>query len=134
MQIKVDDCLQIIMADGNFRYGYVEKVMERGNKLVISLYEEGDSKLRFDSLSSGWELSFKASGHPTDLVLTDIEKKLVPLVAKGLNSFKIAMALGVTAPTIRSQIRMMRIKLHLQNQTQLIALCQGLEDRLNGGA
>ncbi len=132
MQIKKDDCLQLIMVDGNFRYGYVTETLEKGNVVVISLYEEGDSKLRFDSMSPGWSLSFEATDNPTDLVLTEIEKKLVPLLAKNKNSFEIAEVLGVAAPTVRFQVRTMRIKLHLQNQTQLVALCQGLESKLNG--
>ncbi len=132
MQIKTDDCLQVIMVDGNFRYGYVTETRERGNVLVISLYEEGDSKLRFDAMASGWELSFTATEEPTDLVLTETEKKIVPLLAQDKTSFEIAEALGVAAVTIRAEIRTMRIKLHLHNKVQLVALCQGLEDKLNG--
>lgn len=131
MQIKKDDYLQLIMVDGNFRYGYVDKTLERGNVLVISLFEEGDSKLNFDKQSKGWELTFSATEEGNGLVLTETEKKLVPLLAQNLNSNEIADALGVAATTVRSEINLMRIKLHLQNKTQLVALCQGLADKLN---
>lgn len=126
MQIKKDDCLQMIMVDGNFRYGYVTNVREHGNELVISLYEEGDSKLRFDSMANGWEIEFKATEEPADLVLTDVEKKIVPLLAESKTTNEIAGLLGVAPVTIRAEIRTMRIKLHLQNKVQLMALCQAL--------
>jgi len=133
MQIKKDDFLQLIMVDGNFRYGYVSECREKGNVLVISLYEEGDSKLNFDSKAVGWKITFSATEEAANnLVLTETEKKLVPLLAQDMNSSEIAKVLGVAATTVRSEINLMRIKLHLQNKTQLVALCQGLEDKLNG--
>ena len=130
MQIKKDDCLQIIMVDSNFRYGYVERILDRGNILIISLHEEGDSKLKFDSQSTGWKLSFEAANQETKdfpLVLTEVEKKIAPLLARNFTTTQIAETLGVTPATIRVELRTMRIKLHLENKIQLIALCQGLQ-------
>ena len=130
MQIKKGDCLQMIMIDGNYRYGYVSDSREQGNVLEISLYDEGDSKLNFDAQAEGWTITFSANGQPADLVLTETEKKIVPLLAENLTSNQIAEALGVASVTIRTQLRTMRIKLHLQNKVQLVALCQGLENKL----
>lgn len=123
-----DNYLKITLPNGNYRYGYIAEVHDHGMEIIVSFYEEGISKIGYD------EAANQIIGYPVrdwDAYLTKIEKKLIPLVAQQLSTEAIARELNVTPSTIRTQIRTLRIKLHLEDRVQLICYCQGLMKKLD---
>ena len=47
--MKTDDYVKLVGVDGNYRYGYISKTLEGGFTLVISLFDEGESKVAYDA-------------------------------------------------------------------------------------
>ncbi len=128
--MKPGEYLKLVSPNGFYRYGYISKVLDKGYTLEITLFEESDSKIAFD------EEEAISIGRPViDYVslLTEIEKRIVPLLAKGLDTKEIGVQLNRISPvTVRSHLRTLRIKLHLDDRNQLIAFCEGLNKKLNG--
>ena len=122
-----DDYVKIIGVDGNYRYGYIADIKDRGDTMVISLFDEGESKLAYDNAYMALR-----GEEPVDWVsrLTDIEKRIVPMLAGGLNTNDIALALSISPTTVRAHIRTLRIKLHLDDRAQLIAFSGALESMI----
>ena len=125
--MKKDDYVKIVAVNGDYRYGYIANILDKGFTLDICLFDEGESKIAYDA-------AFNAlRGEETiDYVstLTDIEKHIVPLLAAGYNTNKIASEMGIAPTTVRSHLQMLRIKLHLDNRAQLIALSPALDSRI----
>ena len=121
--MRQDDYVKIVGTDNLYRFGYVKTIKEKGDLLEISLSEEGESKI-------AWDAEFAAnSGKETiDYVslLTDVEKRLVPLVAANLSPKEIAKTFSIAENTVRSQLWTLRIKLRLDNRAQLVAFSQSL--------
>jgi len=125
--MKRDDYVKIVAIDGNYRYGYIEKIQERGSVLVINMFEEGISKIAYDKASDaivGQESIDYIS------LLTEAEKRIVPLLSAGYNTNDIATTLSISPTTVRAHLRTLRIKLHLDDRAQLIAFSCGLDDIL----
>lgn len=118
-----DAFVKIVATNGNYRYGYIKKVEERGFHLLICLHEEGDSAIEYESASGALEPNW-------DKELTETEKKIIPLLSKNLTTKDVAADLSVSPITIRAHIRTLRIKLGLDNRQQLIAFAQGINKRL----
>ena len=121
--MKKDDYVQIVFINGNYRYGYISEILERGSLVGISLSEEGESKIAFDAARDTY-----LGKAPADYVsiLTDVEKRIVPLLSKGHNTNRIADELSISPVTVRAHLRTLRIKLHLDDRAQLIAFSQAL--------
>jgi len=122
--MKSEDYVKIVGVDGNYRYGYIKQTHERGSILVISLFDEGESKIAYDTaynaLSGEEEIDWVS-------ILTDAEKRIVPLLAARYNTSQIAFELSISPTTVRAHLRTLRIKLHLDDRAQLIAFSQALD-------
>jgi len=121
--VKKDEYVRIVGVNGDYRYGYIAQVQERGEVLVISLLDEGESKIAFDRAADA--LRGEA---PVDYVaiLTPNEKTLIPLIAENYDTKVIADMMGISTITVRAQLRTLRLKLQLDNRDQLVSFCGGL--------
>jgi DNA-binding CsgD family transcriptional regulator len=126
--MKKDTFVKIVKTNGDYRYGYISEVLEKGFYLGISLFDEGESKIAFDAeqrrLNGIPPINYKA-------ILTDTEKQVVPFLAGGYNTNEIAKELGISPTTVRAHLRTLRIKLHLDSKAQLLALAPGLNTELS---
>lgn len=122
--MKSDDYVKIVEVTGNFRFGYITKVLDQGETLVITMFGEGESKIAYDLAHDAL-----VGNEPVDWVsiLTEIEKRIVPLLATGYTTNEIAREMSISPSTVRAHLRTLRIKLHLDDRVQLIALSQALE-------
>jgi DNA-binding CsgD family transcriptional regulator len=122
--MKQDDYVKIVGVDGNYRYGYISETHDKGFTLVISLFEEGESKIAYDTAADA--LIGEA---PIDYVslLTETEKRIVPLLSAQYNTNQIASEMSISPSTVRTHLGMLRVKLQLDNRSQLIAFSRGLE-------
>ncbi len=124
---KQDNYVKIVGADGTHRYGYILNVKERGFTLNISLFDEGASKIAYDKALANF-----TGGESIDYIalLTDTERHLVPLLAAGYDTKEIGKQMNISPSTVRQHLRILRIKLRLDNRVQLIAFSEGLSQRL----
>ena len=124
---KTDDYIKVVAVNGNYRYGYISEIKDKGFILVVSLFDEGESKVAYDAASE-----IILGQEPIDYVslLTEVEKRIVPLLAAGFNTSKIAEKLSTSPTTVRAQIRTLRIKLHLDNRAQLSAFSPALNSMI----
>jgi len=122
--VKKDDYVKIVAVNNDYRHGYVSEIHDGGFILIISLFEEGESKIAFDTERKD------LLGIPTiDYVsiLTETEKRIVPMLSAGYNTSDIAGEMSISPTTVRAHLRTLRIKLHLDDRAQLIAFSQALE-------
>ena len=117
---KEDEYVKVVGTNGDFRFACVQKVRDKGWIVELCFYDEGLSKIEFDSGCGG------VSAEEWSKELTTIEKKILPLLACGESTAKIAEAMGIVPVTARAYIRLLRIKLGLDNRTQLEAFAAGL--------
>ncbi len=122
--MKKDDYVKIVAVTGDYRYGYITDVLDKGSTLGISLFDEGESKIAYDAAYNA--LRGEA---PVDYVstLTDIEKSIVPMLTAGYNTNEIANEMSINPTTVRAHLRTLRIKLHLDDRAQLNAFSPALE-------
>ncbi len=129
MQFKEYDYVKITIPNGEYRYGYIQKVSEHGFRLDVSLQDEGFSKIEFDTVQKalvGEELmDFKS-------LLTERERRIVAFIGNCRENSYIASKLSISPTTVRSYIRTLRFKLGLANKTQLDTYCAGLIRKQNG--
>ena len=123
MKFAKDAYVKIVSASGDYRYGYIEKITDRGFILQISLHEEGDSAV-------GYELESGSLAADWDQMLSDTEKEIIGRLAVGWSTRDIASELSLSPNTVRAHIRSLRLKLQLDNRQQLIAYAQGMNKRL----
>ncbi len=124
---KTDDYIKVVAVNGNYRYGYISEIKDKGFILVVSLFDEGESKVAYDAASE-----IILGQEPIDYVslLTEVEKRIVPLLAAGFNTSKISEELSTMPTTVRAQIRTLRIKLHLDNRAQLSVFSPALNSMI----
>ena len=122
--MKQDDYVKIIAVDGNYRYGYIEKIHDKGLTLVISLFDEGESKIGYDA---AYDTLVGRESIDYVSILTEIEKHIIPLLSCGFNTNEIASSMSISPTTVRAHLRTLRIKLHLDDRAQLIAFSQALD-------
>lgn len=123
MSLEQDSYVKIVGVNGDFRYGYVQELLEGGWLIVVSLYDEGASKIGYD------EEQAKLEGEtPIDWAdfLTESEKRVIPLLADNLTPKQIAERLEISPVTVRFYLRTLRLKLDVENKAQLVALAQGV--------
>lgn len=125
--MKVDDYVKIVAVDNKYRYGYIEQIRDRGSTIVISLFDEGISKIAFDEANNA--LLGKETVDYISL-LTGIEKKIIPLLAGGYGTNDIADEMSIHPTTVRAHLRTLRIKLHLEDRLQLAALAPALAAKI----
>jgi DNA-binding CsgD family transcriptional regulator len=129
VSFKKDSFVKLIDTQGNFRFGYISKVEERGFVLVVDLHAEGLSKLDWDNefvINEGNEVLAR----DFNVLLTDIEKKIIPLLASNSKTVIIAGQLGISPVTVRAHIRDLKIKLQLDTREQLLSYAQGIVKKL----
>jgi len=122
--VKKDDYVKIVAVNGDYRYGYITDILDKGFTLGISLFDEGESKIAYDMAHDAL-----VGQESVDFIsnLTEIEKRIVPLLSAGWNTNEIAGEMSISPTTVRAHLRTLRIKLHLDNRVQLIAFSQALE-------
>lgn len=125
--MKVDEYVKIVAVNGNYRYGYISEIKDRGFILVISLFDEGESKVAYDAAHSAI-MGIESIDYVS--ILTEIEKRIVPLLAVGYNTNEIAGEMSISPTTVRAHLRILRIKLHLDDRAQLIAFSQALDSMI----
>lgn len=125
--MKKDDYVKIVAVNGNYRYGYITGVLDKGSILEISLFDEGESKFAYDRAHNAL-LGIASTDYVS--LLTEVEKRIVPLLAAGFNTSKIAEELSTSPITVRAQIRTLRVKLHLDNRVQLNAFSPALDSMI----
>lgn len=121
--MKQDDYVKIVAVNGGYRYGYVAETRDKGFTLEISLFDEGESKIAYDTAANtllGQESIDYVS------TLTETEKRIVPLLSVGYSTKEIATEFSMNPATVRAHLRMLRIKLHLDDRAQLITLAPAL--------
>ena len=125
--MRKDDYVKIVAVDGNYRYGYITDVLDKGYTLGISLFEEGENKVAYDTAHDAL-----LGNEPINWVaiLTEVEKRIVPLLSAGFNTNEIAGHLSISPSTVRAHLRTLRIKLRLDDRAQLIAFSQALESMI----
>jgi DNA-binding CsgD family transcriptional regulator len=114
------DYVKVVAPNGDFRYGCVEKSEEHGWIIRVSFNDEGLNKIQYDVACGG------ATAEDWAKELTSIEKKIIPLLALGYSTADIAAAMTISPVTARGYIRLLRIKLGLDDRQQLIAFAGGL--------
>ncbi len=125
--MKRDDYVKIVGVDGNYRYGYITDVLDTGFTLGISLFDEGESKIAYDTAQAAF-----MGEESVDWVsiLTEAEKRIVPLLSIGYKTNEIAGALSTSPKTVRAQLLTLRIKLHLDDRAQLITFSRALDAKI----
>lgn len=114
------DYVKVVGTNGDFRFGCVEKTEDDGWIIRISFNDEGLNKIQYDAACGG------ATAEDWAKELTFMEKKIIPLLALGSSTAEIAAAMTISPVTTRGYIRLLRIKLGLDDRQQLIAFAQGL--------
>lgn len=117
--MKTYDYVKIVDVHGDYRYGYIDKIKDKGFTLVISLFDEGESKVAYDAAYNTWT-GYASIDYVR--VLTNIEKRLISLLAVGFSTAQIAEEMSLSPVTVRAHLRTLRIKLQLDDRVQLIAL------------
>lgn len=127
--MKKDDYVKIVAVNGNYRYGYITEVLDRGFTLGISLFDEGESKVAYDAT---YNALFGQESINYVGILTEIEKRIIPLLAAGYDTNEIAGEMSINPTTVRAHLRTLRIKLHLDDRAQLIAFSPALKNMIEG--
>lgn len=125
MAFKCDYHVKLVDTQGNFRFGYIAEVKERGSILLIDLMEEGLSKINWDNefaQNVGNDVLVKDFSK----LLTDTEKKMIPFLAEEKTTSEIAHKMGIAPVTVRAHIRDLKIKLQVDTREQLFAYSQGI--------
>jgi len=115
------DFVKVVGVNGDFRFGCVQKVTDNGWVTEISFNDEGLNKINYDTESGG------ASAQSWSKDLTLIEKSMIPLLALGYSTAQLSEVMRISPITARAYIRLLRIKLGLENRAQVIAFAQGLK-------
>ena len=76
-----------------------------------------------------------SEGHPSSPTLSEREKSLLALIAEGKSNKEVAAALGLAENTVKSHLKNLLAKLHLENRVQAaaFALQEGLAPSPKGG-
>lgn len=114
------DYVKVVGVNGDFRFGCVQKAEDQGWVIEVSFNDEGLSKINYDTGCGG------ATAEDWRKDLTPMEQNMIPLLAVEASTAQIAKAMTISPITVRAYIRLLRIKLGLENRTQLIAFAQGL--------
>ena len=125
--MKKNDYVKIVAVNGDYRYGYIISILDQGFTLGISLFDEGESKIAYDMAYNA--LTGQESINYISL-LTETEKRIVLLLSAGYNTNLIADKLSISPSTVRAHLRILRIKLHLDNTNQLRAFSPALASML----
>lgn len=127
--MKKEDYVKVIAVTGDYRYGYIRETRDRGSILVIDLFDEGTSKIAWDN-ARGEILGIPSLDYVS--LLTEAEKKVIPLLAMGLTNKEIAEHLSTSPVTVSSQLRTLRLKLQIETRPQLEAMSISINQKLNG--
>ncbi len=123
MDFAQDSYVKIVGVSGDYHYGYIKQLTDRGLHLLICLHEEGDSAV-------GYEIESGSMAADWNKMLSDTEKVIINSLSQGLATKDIADKLALSPNTVRSHIRGLRLKLQLDDRRQLVAFAQGMNKRL----
>jgi DNA-binding NarL/FixJ family response regulator len=128
-QFQRDKYVKICDVEGNYHFGYISQVKDRGFTFVIDITEEGLSKINYDA-----EHTRCVGGYTTDFeeTLTDIEKALIPLLACGMSTKEIGVKMEISPVTVRAHFAIMKLKLRVETREQLMAYAQGIALKIKG--
>lgn len=127
MPFQRDNFIKIIDTKGDYHYGFISEVKQRGSVLTVDFADEGLSKIMYDTEYA------KICGYGiTDFhtILSDIEKKLISLLAKLMTTKEIGATMNMSPTTVRVHLRDLKLKLRMDTREQLIAYAQGIEQKL----
>jgi DNA-binding CsgD family transcriptional regulator len=114
------DYVKVVAPSGDFRYGCIQQVEDDGWLIRVSFNDEGLNKIEYDAACGG------VTAEDWSKELSPMEKKIIPLLALGSDAAEIAQKMTISPVTARGYIRLLRIKLGLDDRTQLIAFARGL--------
>ena len=131
---KRDCYVKVVDTSGNYRFGYIAGTQERGFILNIDLSEEGLSKINYDAelmknTEENW-YEMNKGNNDFNNILTETEKKMIPLLAQYKSTNNIAKEMGIAPATVRVHIMDLKNKLNLDTREQLFAYSQGIEKKL----
>lgn len=123
MAFKKESYVRITDTEGNYRYGFISSIKNRGFELTIDFNEEGLSKVYYDS-----EYAQKRGTNATDFesLLTSIEKNVLVHIAALMTAKEIGVIMSMEPSTVRAHFRDIKHKLRIETFNQLIAYAQGL--------
>jgi DNA-binding NarL/FixJ family response regulator len=127
-----DDEQDLFAAIKNGAQGYLLKKIDPTDLFEqlrgLARGEAALSRLMANKILREFARGEPASSRPTDGVLTDRERQVLQLVARGLTNREIAEALVIAENTVKNHLRNILTKLHLDNRVQAAAyaLRQGL--------
>lgn len=118
-----DSYVQLVGPNGDYRFGFVLGTDEKGQHLTICMHDEADSKVAYEDAADlsneqapiGWRHGLSAQ-----------EFRVLELLSKEPNTTKIAQQLNLAPGTVRSYLRVLRIKLRADNRTQLVMVAQAV--------
>ncbi|MFH1031110.1 MAG: helix-turn-helix transcriptional regulator [Chloroflexota bacterium] len=120
--------VKIVDPRGNYRFGYIAESKDRGSLFIIDLSEEGLNKINYEN---EFALIFgDAYANDFKTLITDTEKKILPLLAAQMSTKDIADNQKVSPVTIRAHLRDLKIKLQIETREQLVAYAQGICKKL----
>ena len=128
---KDDSYVKIVDTHGNFRFGYILRSRDGGFELVINLEEEGLSKINWEQEYAQNRGDFEIKDF--EAILTDIEKKIIRLLAEERTTQEIGEIMKTSPVTVRAHIRTLKIKLQCATREQLFAYSQGILKTLRPG-
>jgi DNA-binding CsgD family transcriptional regulator len=125
---KADGFVKVMNTQGNFRFGYITHIQERGSIIIVDFSDEGLSKINWDS-EYNENIGYTDSQDFKSL-LTETEKKIIPLLAQAKTTKAIAKLMDVAPVTVRAHIRNLKIKLRVDTREQLFAYSQGIMTKI----
>ena len=119
----MDSYVQVVAPNGDYRYGYVKATDEQDQHLTICMHEEGESKLAYEEAADRWD-GQAPIGEEHGLSIQEL--RVLELLSEGLNTRAIAQQLKLQPTTIRSYLRILRLKLRVENRTQLMIVAHAI--------
>jgi DNA-binding NarL/FixJ family response regulator len=120
-----DDEQDLFAAIKNGAQGYLLKKIDPTDLFEqlrgLARGEAALSRLMANKILREFARGEPASSRPTDGVLTDRERQVLRLVARGLTNREIAEALVIAENTVKNHLRNILAKLHLDNRVQAAA-------------
>lgn len=123
MDFAEEAFVKVVGVSGDYRYGYIQKITERGFHLLICFHEEGSSAIEYETASGSMAADWAN-------MLSDNEKEIIGSLSRGLTTKEIADKLSISPVTVRGYILTLRLKLQLDNRQQLIAFAHGMNKQL----
>ena len=123
MNFKQDSFVQVVAPNGDYRYGYVKATDEDGWHLTICMHEEAESKLAFEGSPDHWDGQASIA---KQYGLAAKEIRVLKALSQDPKTSSIAKQLNISPGTVRTHIRVLRLKLRVDNRAQLVNVAQAI--------